>query len=68
MSADRQVSTEPERCIGSGQCVMYAPDVFTQDADGVVVLLTSRPAAESWQDVVEAATRCPVAALRLRDE
>ncbi|WP_422754155.1 ferredoxin [Micromonospora sp. WMMD708] len=52
-------------CIGAGQCVMHAPDVFDQDLDGVVVIRTAAAAGEVWEDVVEAAARCPVQAITL---
>jgi ferredoxin len=35
-----KVAVEQDRCVGSGQCVLLAPDVFDQrDEDGSVVLL-----------------------------
>ena len=41
-----RVEVHADRCIGSGVCVLIAPDVFDQrDDDGVVVLLDEHPAA-----------------------
>ncbi len=59
IAADRNV------CIGAGMCVVTAPDVFDQDDDGLVVLLTEEtddPAAR------EAVGLCPSGALRLIEE
>jgi ferredoxin len=57
------VTTKPDRCIASGQCVMIAPGVFDQDEDGIVVLLDERP-DEAERDSVEESIRiCPASAL-----
>jgi ferredoxin len=57
------VSTEKDRCVASGQCVMIAPAVFDQDDDGIVVLLDEHP-DEGERDAVEEAVRiCPASAL-----
>jgi len=58
-----RISTEPERCVGSGQCVMIAPDVFDQDDDGIVILLKPRPDADELADVQEAIRICPASAI-----
>ena len=34
LSSEWSIDIDRERCIGSGVCVMYAPDHLTQDADG----------------------------------
>lgn len=63
-----RVTADPGRCIGAGQCVMAAPDVFDQDGDGVVELITQRPDQDVHEDVREAAGRCPVGAIGVRDD
>ncbi|MEV0035785.1 ferredoxin [Streptomyces sp. NPDC056909] len=61
-----RVTVDQEKCVGAGQCVMLAPDVFDQrDEDGVVVLLTETPAAELHADVRMAAQVCPALAIDL---
>ncbi|MEV7680561.1 ferredoxin [Streptomyces sp. NPDC088341] len=61
-----RVTVDQEKCVGAGQCVMLAPDVFDQrDEDGVVVLLTETPAAELYADVRMAAQVCPALAIDL---
>jgi ferredoxin len=32
-------TVDRDRCIGAGNCVMNAPELFDQDDDGIVVLL-----------------------------
>lgn len=54
------------RCIGAGQCVMVAPELFDQrDEDGIVVLLRPTPRAEELPAAREAAALCPSSAIRL---
>nr|WP_211176987.1 (4Fe-4S)-binding protein [Pseudonocardia acidicola] len=62
MEIDREV------CIGAGNCVLTAPDLFDQDDDGIVVPLVDDPAAVDPDGVRDAVDRCPSGALRLRSE
>ncbi|MFC3991695.1 ferredoxin [Actinoplanes siamensis] len=60
-----RIEIDSERCIGSGQCAMTVPEVFDQDdLAGKVVLLDDRPDAAFDDPVHEAASRCPVGAIR----
>jgi ferredoxin len=60
------VAVNQDRCVGSGQCVLLAPDVFDQrDEDGVVVVLQDSPPAELHDDVRQAARVCPALAIQL---
>lgn len=60
-----RVLVDQEKCCGSGQCVMDAPDVFDQDDDGLVVLLNDQP-AESLRPAIQMAVNdCPTAAIEL---
>ncbi|HZR53027.1 MAG TPA: ferredoxin [Streptosporangiaceae bacterium] len=55
-----KVIVDKDKCIGAGQCVMTAPDVFDQDDDaGTVVLLTERPPATVQDNVRRAVNFCP---------
>ncbi|MCU1626579.1 MAG: putative ferredoxin [Pseudonocardia sp.] len=59
-----KVTLDQDRCVGSGQCVVAAPDVFHQrEEDGIAVLLEESPAAELAADVQHAATVCPALAI-----
>jgi ferredoxin len=63
-----RVEVDQPKCVASGQCVLAAPDVFDQDDDGIVELLSRRPAPDRHADVREAAAICPAAAIRLVEE
>lgn len=54
-----RVSVDKDMCIGAGQCVVTAPDVFDQDDDGMVELLTDSPAEADRDAVKEAEHVCP---------
>lgn len=54
-------------CVGGGQCVFVAPDIFTQrDEDGIVELLIEHPSDDRLEDVQEAIEVCPAQAIALR--
>jgi ferredoxin len=61
------IEIDRDVCIGAGQCVLTAPNVFTQDDDGFSTLL---PGKENGGDplVREAARACPVGAIKVTDE
>ena len=63
IAADRDV------CIGSGNCVLTAPQVFDQDDDeGLVVVLTTSDVDPADADAIrDAVAHCPSGALRLVD-
>jgi ferredoxin len=62
------VRIDREKCIGSGQCVLTAPDVFEQrEEDGTVVLLDAEPSPGSYEDVRQAAGLCPAAAIAITE-
>ncbi|TDC48605.1 ferredoxin [Jiangella ureilytica] len=59
------IEVEIDQCVGGGQCVMAAPDVFDQDDDGLVVVLDDDPGPDRADDVALAARLCPARAIRL---
>lgn len=53
-------------CIGSGQCVLEAPDLFAlSEEDGTVVVLNPEPAASELSAATAAIRACPSHALQL---
>jgi ferredoxin len=53
-------------CIGSGDCVDTAPDVFELDDEDKAVVID--PNGAPLDDVLEAAGNCPVTAIFVADE
>lgn len=61
-----RVQIDQDRCVGGGQCVMAAPDVFDQrDEDGVAILLDANPPMDQLDIVRRAELLCPAAAIRV---
>ncbi|MEU9381729.1 ferredoxin [Streptomyces sp. NPDC048279] len=62
-----KISVERDRCVGAGQCVLAAPDVFDQDEEeGLVLVLDDTPPVSLSDAVHEAVWACPSGALGLR--
>ncbi|MGI5200623.1 ferredoxin [Spirillospora sp. CA-108201] len=67
MTAVRIVA-DHDRCLGAGQCALFAPEVFDQsDEDGTVVLLTESPPEDLHEDVRRAARMCPNQVISLHE-
>lgn len=64
-----KVIVDQDKCVGAGQCVLTADDVFDQrDEDGIVVLLDAHPPAERLADVQHAAAVCPALAISVESD
>lgn len=50
-------------CMGSGNCVFWAPGVFDIDDDGIAIVCGD--AAGREEDVRKAAANCPTSAIRV---
>ncbi len=63
LSATNRIRIEVDRdlCIGSGDCVDAAPEVFSLDDEGKAFVLD--PDAATHDEVVDAARNCPVTAI-----
>ncbi|MEV4561329.1 ferredoxin [Kitasatospora sp. NPDC049285] len=54
-----RISVDRTRCVGSGQCVMTAPELFDQDDDGFIVVLDPEPGPDLLVGARTAAQLCP---------
>jgi ferredoxin len=63
LSAENRIEITVDRalCIGSGDCVDTAPDVFKLDDEEKAIVLD--PDGAPLQDVLDAAANCPVSAV-----
>lgn len=62
-----RIEIEPEKCIASGQCVVVAEQVFDQDDDGIVELLTDEPGESDAEAVRDAAHVCPARVISVEE-
>lgn len=63
-----RVSIDSDLCIGSGQCALTAPSVFTSDDDGFGAVLPGREDGAGEPLVKEAVRACPVQAITFAEE
>lgn len=61
-----RIDVDRELCIGSGDCVDSAPDVFQLDDEGKAVVVD--PDGAPVDDIVDAARNCPVTAISVTGE
>ena len=68
MAPENRIEIEVDRalCIGSGDCVETAPDVFELDSEDKARVID--PDGAPLDQVIEAAGNCPVTAIFVRDE
>ncbi|MCX5204988.1 ferredoxin [Streptomyces sp. NBC_00237] len=59
------IKVDKDVCIGAGQCVLVAPEVFTQDDDGFSEVLEGMEDGGGSGRVKEAVRACPVGAISL---
>ncbi|MCQ4212409.1 MULTISPECIES: ferredoxin [Streptomyces] len=59
-----KIVADTGKCVGAGQCVRVAPELFDQgEDDGVVVVLDAEPGDELLAAAGEAVDLCPAQAL-----
>lgn len=63
-----RIRIDPQRCIGSGQCVRAVPGVFDQrEEDGIVMLLDETPSMALMQQVRKAVRLCPSQSIKIEE-
>lgn len=62
------IIADTDRCVGAGQCVYSAPEIFDQDEDALVMLLDRSPADSDLDRVRAAVDRCPSGAITLAED
>jgi len=62
------ITVDARRCLSSGYCVEQAPELFTRDEDGLVVLLQQNPPAELLAAARAAAIACPAAVISIDED
>jgi ferredoxin len=62
------ITIDQSRCIGAGQCVLNAGEIFDQrEEDGVVVLLVAEPDLRQHDEARRAARLCPADAITVHE-
>lgn len=59
-----EVRIDRDRCMGSGNCVFWAPQAFALEDDGIAVLL--EPSEVELEQVLQAREGCPTGAISVR--
>ncbi|MFF3445041.1 ferredoxin [Streptosporangium sp. NPDC002721] len=62
-----RVNVNTQHCVGAGQCVLIAPEVFDQSDEGTVVLLVEAPDDPAQAVTREAVLACPSRSISLAD-
>jgi ferredoxin len=65
MSAKLRIAADPDTCIAAGLCAAEAPEIFGQQDDGTVLVLTDLPAAQQEAAARSAAELCPSGAIKI---
>lgn len=61
-----RITVDRDRCCGSGNCVLTAPEVFDQDdVEGLVLLLRAEPPGEVAERAARAVELCPAGAISI---
>jgi len=63
-----RITADADQCVGAGQCVLAAPDVFDQDDDGLVMVLQPTPEGTHQLAVHAAADVCPSRSITLHSD
>ena len=58
-----RLQVDTQVCGTTGQCVLIAPALFRQRADGIAEVVHSQPSDDEMDDAEEAIGSCPVGAI-----
>jgi ferredoxin len=62
-----RIDIDRDRCMGAGQCVRAAREIFGQsEEDGLVVLLNADPPSSLRDEVSLAVSMCPTGTITVR--
>ena len=60
------IKIQKDRCIGSGQCAIHAPDFFTQsEDDGIVKLIKTESEMKFLDKLTNAEELCPAGVIEI---
>ncbi|MFI6457958.1 ferredoxin [Streptosporangium amethystogenes] len=62
-----RVNVNAQRCIGAGQCVLIAPEVFDQSDEGTVIVLVEDLDDSAQAVIREAVVACPSRSISLAE-
>ena len=62
-----RIDADAGRCVGAGQCVLSAPEIFDQDDNAIVVVVADAPGESARVVAAQAADRCPSGAITVHD-
>lgn len=57
-----------DNCIGCGFCFGEAPELFTQNDDGLASAIVNEISDDAAEQATEIASRCPVNAIEVKDK
>jgi ferredoxin len=56
-----EISIDRDKCMGSGNCIFWAPGVFDLDDDGIAIVLDT--GAQPEEKILLAVSGCPTQAI-----
>jgi len=62
-----KVFVDQDKCVGAGNCVVQAPELFDQGDDGIVILLQAEPGENLHEAARDAAITCPALAITVEE-
>ena len=63
-----RIVADRDACIGAGNCVLAAENVFDQDDDAIVVVLAEQPEGDDATAARDAVASCPSGALSIAED